>query len=57
MRKAVIYILNILFVFALVGCGENMNQTEIEESETTIESILPEEVVEDAVEENSIGKH
>lgn len=54
MRKVAIYILNILFVFALVGCGVEMNQPEIEESETTMESILPEEAVEDAVEENSI---
>lgn len=54
MRKAAIYILNIMFVLSLVGCGEEMNQTEIEESETTIESIMPEELVEDDVEENSI---
>lgn len=54
MRKAAIYILNVMFVFLLVGCGEEMNRTEMEESETTMESILPEEAAEDDEEENSI---
>ena len=59
MRKAIIFILNILFVFLLVGCGKKVNQTELEEPETTVESIMNEEVEEkqvedDDVEENSI---
>lgn len=57
MRKVVIYILNIMFVFLLVGCGKEVNQTEIEEPETTIESILQAEVEKakyNDVEENSI---
>ncbi|MDE7223218.1 MAG: hypothetical protein K2O34_05500 [Acetatifactor sp.] len=54
MRKADIYILIIMFAFLLAGCGKKMDQAEIEESETTIESVLLAEVVEDDVEENSI---
>lgn len=59
MRKAAIYFLNIMFVLLLAGCGGKINRTEVEESETTIESIMSEsimseEVVEDETEENSI---
>lgn len=53
MKKSAIYILNLMFVFLLVGCGEKMNMAETEESETTIESSMPEEIGEETVEENS----
>lgn len=53
MRKAVIYILCLIFVFSLVGCEGKRNLTETEESETTIESSMPDEIVEGDAEENS----
>lgn len=55
MRKAAISILNIMFVFLLAGCGKKMDPTEAEESETAIESNLPENAedsTEDSAEEN-----
>lgn len=57
MRKAAVYILNMMFVFSLFGCGEKMNMTETEESETTIESSMPDEVVEDDVEEDVVEEN
>lgn len=57
MRKVVIYILNIMCVFLLVGCGKKVNQIEIEEPETTIEGILHEEVEEKEVEDNDVEEN
>lgn len=51
MRKIMIYFLNSMFVFSLAGCGQKVNQVEMEEPETVIESISQEET-KDSAEEN-----
>lgn len=47
MRKIMIYFLNIMFAFWLVGCGKKVNLAETEEPETLVESISQEEKEED----------
>lgn len=54
MRKAAIYILNILFVCLLTGCGKEGNRAGAEEPEAAIESTLPKEAAEDDVEESGM---
>lgn len=57
LRKVVIYILNIMFVFLLAACGTKVSQTEPGEPETTIETMLQEEVKHDDVEESNIPEN